>query len=131
MHANHRTPGLVKRQGNHRMSPLTRTFIEDALTSFISKHESKGYKLFMYDQFEDEDIMCNTHRELAQELLGEDLTHLVIENEAGKHTVIAIIPENEQDLISDYVPYHCHNDKFVEGNIDAFGEYLDANLLGS
>jgi hypothetical protein len=110
------------------MNTITRTFIEDALTSFIGKLEKEGYALFMYDQFEDEDIVCATHGELAKELLSEDLTHLIIQNQEGKHTVVAIIPENEQDLISDYAPYHCHNDKFVEETIDAFGEYLDANL---
>jgi hypothetical protein len=113
------------------MNTITRTFIEDALTSFIGKLEKEGYALYMYDQFEDEDIVCDTHGELAKELLGEDLTHLIIENQAGKHTVIAIIPENEQDMISDWAPFHCHHDKFVEDNLNAFGEYLDENLSGS
>ena len=113
------------------MNTITRTFIEDALTSFIGKLEKEGYALYMYDQFEDEDIVCATHGELAKELLGEDVTHLIIENQAGKHTVIVIIPENEQDMISDWAPFHCHHDKFVEDTLDAFGEYLNDNLSGS
>ncbi len=110
------------------MNNLTQTFMESALTSFIGKLEKEGYALFMYDHYEDEDIVCDTHGELARELLGECLTHLVIENQDGKHTVVAIIPENEQDMISDWAPYHCHNDKFVEENLDALGVYLDERL---
>ncbi len=110
------------------MNTITRTFLEDSLTSFISKLEREGYALFMYDQYEDEDIVCDTHGELAKELLAEDLTHLIIEDKDGKHTVVAIIPENEADLISDYAPYNCHGDTFVEQAIDDLGDYLNERL---
>jgi len=113
------------------MNTITRTFIEDALTSFIGKLENEGYALYMYDQFEDEDIVCDTHGELAKELLGEDLTHLIIENQNQKHTVVALIPENREDLITDWAPFHCHNDKFIVDNLEAFSEYLYENLNGS
>ena len=111
------------------MNIITKDFVTAAMTSFLSKLTTKGYTLYAYDDMEDEDLTFETNGELANELLWTmDMSHLIIENEAGKHTVVQIIPENLEDMIGDWAPYHCHNDKFVEQTIEDFGDYLETNL---
>lgn len=111
------------------MMKIEQEFLEKALTSFLSSLTSNGYTVYAYDSIEDEDISFSTNQELAQELLwAMDMHHLIIENKDDKHTVVQIIPENKCDLISDYAPYHCHNDEFVRTKIDSFGEYLEEHI---
>ncbi len=111
------------------MNTITKDFMTKAMTSFLSKLSTNGYTLFLYDDMEDEDLSFETNAELAKELLwAMDVSHLIIENKDSKHTVVQIIPENEQDMIGDWAPFHCHHDTYVEQAIEDFGDYLEANI---
>lgn len=113
------------------MNKPTRYCMTNVVTEFLDQLLTLDGvdKVYAYDEYEDEDIYCDTTAELAEELLWtQDIGTLIIESTEGKHTVVALIAENEADLVSDWAPFHAHHNKAVVATLEEVGDVLNERL---